>query len=99
MSTLDNVILLGDRILVNPLRGDTKSAGGIVLPEGLVQTQIVAEVLKVGPGGVQHGIRLDMTVKVGDLVVYSPKSGMPIAVGQDEFVLLGEANVLAILRE
>jgi len=90
--------LLGDRILIKRVEGKKESAGGILIPENAVDKPQEAEVVGVGTGRVtESGIAVPMTVQVGDHVVIGRYSGTTIRVGDEEFEVIREADVLGIL--
>ena len=63
---------LGDKVVVEPLEGEEKSAGGIILPDTAKKKPQEGVVVAVGPGKVlENGSRAEMAVKVGDKVIYA----------------------------
>jgi chaperonin GroES len=89
---------LGDRILVKVSEAEEKTAGGILLPDTAKEKPQVGEVVQVGPGKRDdNGSFQAMEVKVGDKVLYSKYAGTDIKLGGDEFVLLSEKDILAVL--
>ncbi|TAG63052.1 MAG: co-chaperone GroES [Oscillatoriales cyanobacterium] len=81
---------------VKPLE---KTAGGILLPDTAKEKPQVGEVAAVGPGKRNDdGKRVEMEVKVGDKVLYSKYAGTDIKLGTDEYVLLAEKDILAIVN-
>jgi chaperonin GroES len=88
---------LGDRVLVKPLEAEEKSAGGIILPEQAQEKPREGEVIAVGPGKVNdEGERRKMTVKVGDIVVYSEYGGTEITYEGTDYLLIDEGSILAV---
>jgi len=78
-----------DRVLVQRVKAEVKTAGGIFLPESAVKELNEAKVLAVGPGGVdKEGKRIPMSVQPGDKVVIPQYGGSSIKVGDDEFHIL-----------
>ena len=78
-----------DRVLVQRVKAEAKTAGGIFLPESSVKELNEAKVLAVGPGGVdKEGRRMEMSVKPGDKVVIPQYGGSSIKVGDEEFHIL-----------
>ena len=75
-----------DRVLVQRVKAETKTAGGIFLPESSQKELNQAKVLAVGPGGLnKDGTRLPMSVKEGDSVLVPPYGGSMVKVGDEEF--------------
>jgi chaperonin GroES len=78
---------------------EEKTAGGILLPDTAKEKPQVGEVAAVGPGKRNDdGSRTEMEVKVGDKVLYSKYAGTDIKLGTDEYVLLAEKDILAIVN-
>jgi chaperonin GroES len=89
---------LGERVFVKVSESEEKTAGGILLPETAKEKPQVGEVVSVGPGKRNDdGSRSEMEVKVGDKVLYSKYAGTDIKLGSDEYVLLAEKDILAIV--
>jgi len=90
---------LGERVFVKVSASEEKTAGGILLPDTAKEKPQVGEVAAVGPGKRNvHGTRVEMEVKVGDKVLYSKYAGTDIKLGTDEYVLLAEKDILAIVN-
>jgi len=93
-----NMKPLGDRVLVKVSESEEKTAGGILLPDTAKEKPQVGEVTAVGPGKrSDDGSRQEMEVKVGDKVLYSKYAGTDVKIGNDDFVLLSEKDILATL--
>ena len=90
---------LGERVFVKVSASEEKTAGGILLPDTAKEKAQVGEVAAVGPGKRNDdGTRIEMEVKVGDKVLYSKYAGTDIKLGTDEYVLLAEKDILAIVN-
>ena len=90
---------LGERAFVKVSASEEKTAGGILLPDTAKEKPQVGEVAAVGPGKRNDdGSRTEMEVKVGDKVLYSKYAGTDIKLGTDEYVLLAEKDILAIVN-
>ncbi|MDI9583611.1 MAG: co-chaperone GroES [Acidobacteriota bacterium] len=88
---------LGDRVLVEPLEAEEKSAGGIYLPEAAQEAPREGKVLAVGPGRIlDDGSRAPMSVAVGDIVVYTRYGGNEVRVGDKDYLLVDEGSLLAV---
>ncbi|HEY8495910.1 MAG TPA: co-chaperone GroES [Limnochordales bacterium] len=91
---------LADRVVVQPLNEEEKTPGGIYLPDTAKEKPQQGKVVAVGPGRVNDkGQRIDMTVKVGDRVVYSKYAGTEVEIGGEEYLILSEADILAIVQD
>jgi chaperonin GroES len=88
---------LGDRVLIKPLAAEEKSAGGIILPEKAQEKPREGEVIEVGPGKLSDkGERKVLTVKKGDVVVYSEYGGTEISYEGTDYLLIDEGSILAV---
>lgn len=98
MATKTNITPLFDNVLVKPVKAETSTASGIVLPESAKEKPQVAEVVAVGPGLVDvNGKVIPMVVKVGQKVMYSKWGGNEIKVGNEEWKLVKQTDILAIV--
>jgi chaperonin GroES len=89
---------LGDRVFVKVSASEEKTAGGIYLPDNAKEKPQVGEVAAIGPGKrSDDGNRQEMEVNVGDKVLYSKYAGTDIKLGNEEYVLLSEKDILAIV--
>ncbi|BCR90286.1 GroES family chaperonin [Aspergillus chevalieri] len=99
MSVLRNVkslVPLFDRVLVQRVKPETKTASGIFLPESSVKEQNVAKVLAVGPGAVDiNGNKVPVSVAPGDHVLTPPFGGSPVKVGEEDYTLYRDSEILA----
>ena len=90
---------LGDRVFVKVPESEEKTAGGILLPDTAKEKPQVGEVVQVGPGKPNDdGSRQAPEVGVGDKVLYSKYAGTDIKLGSDEYVLLSEKDILAVVN-
>ncbi|MBV8939498.1 MAG: co-chaperone GroES [Alphaproteobacteria bacterium] len=95
-----NIRPLGDRLLVERLEEDTKTAGGIIIPDTAKEKPQKAKVLAVGEGARdESGKRIPMDVKVGDTVLFTKWGGSEIKVEGKEFLVLKESDVIGIIEE
>jgi chaperonin GroES len=89
---------LGDRVFVKVTASEEKTAGGLYLPESAKEKPQVGEIAAVGPGKrSDDGVRQELDVKVGDKVLYSKYAGTDIKLGETEYILLSEKDILAIV--
>ena len=89
---------LQDRVVVRRLEEETKSAGGIVIPDSAAEKPSQGEVVAVGPGKLSdEGARLEMDVSVGDKVLYGKYSGTDVTLDGEEYLILRESDILAIV--
>ncbi len=91
---------LHDRIVVERLAEDTKSAGGIVIPDNAQEKPTQGKVLAVGPGApLDNGKIRAMDVKKGDRVLFGKYSGTEIKIDGTDYVILKEEDVLGVMSK
>lgn len=89
---------LGDRVFVKVSEAEEKTAGGIILPDNAKEKPQVGEIVAVGPGKRNDdGSRSEPDVQVGNKVLYSKYAGTDVKVGGEDYVLLSEKDILAIV--
>jgi chaperonin GroES len=92
------VVPLNDKIVVERLEAEEKTAGGIVLPDSAKEKPRQGKVLSLGEGKrLENGQRAAFQVKVGDRVLFSSYSGHEITVEGKEYLIMTEDDVLAVL--
>jgi len=90
---------LGDKILVKRLEAEEVTAGGIVLPDTAREKPKEGEVISVGRGRVlKDGTWADFTVKAGDKVIFSSYAGTEVKINGEEYLIMSEEDVLAIVK-
>jgi chaperonin GroES len=91
-----NVRPLDDRVVVRPIEAEETTAGGIVLPDAAKEKPQRGTVLAVGPGRLlDSGKRGELSVNVGDEVIYGKYGGSDIEINGDEYKILRESDILA----
>ncbi len=91
---------LGDKILVKRLEAEAKTKGGIVLPDSAKEKPREGRVVEVGPGKVlDDGTRGSMQIKKGDRILFTSYAGTEIKVDREEFLIMSEDDVLAVVAE
>ncbi len=93
-----NLKPLGDRVIVKPGEGEEKTASGIVLPDTAKEKPQEGEVVAVGSGRTEDGEKIAPEVSVGDKVIYSKYGGTEVKVKGDEYLILSERDILAIIN-
>lgn len=90
---------LFDFVLIKPTSAETKTASGIVLPDSAKEKPQIGEVMAVGPGTVnEKGVAVPMVVKVGQKVMYKKWGGNEVKVGMEEWMLVEQKDVMAIVE-
>lgn len=89
------IVPLGDKVVLRRQEAESKTAGGIVLPDSAKDKPQRGEVVAIGDGHTRDdGQKTPLTVKEGDRVIFSSYAGDEIKVGNDEFLLLRESDIL-----
>ena len=89
---------LHDRVILKRTEQETKSAGGIVLTGSAAEKSTRGEVIAVGNGRIlESGEVRPLAVKVGDTVLYGKYSGTEITIDNDDFLIMRESDIFAIL--
>jgi chaperonin GroES len=90
---------LHDRVVVRRLEEETKTAGGIVLPDSVAEKPSRGEVLAVGPGKtLENGEVRALDVKVGDKVVFGQYGGSTVKIDGEELLILSESEIFGVLK-
>ena len=90
---------LGDRVVVKRIEEEPKTKGGIVLPDTAKEKPQKGKVIAVGTGRVlENGQRVPLEVKEGDIVVFAKNGGTEIEIDGEEYVILSERDLLAVLQ-
>lgn len=84
---------LADRVLVRPAEAETKTAGGIIIPDSAKEKPQRGTVVAAGPGKKDEPV----TVKAGDTVLYGKYSGTEIQVDGEDLLIMRESDIFAIL--
>ncbi|MFI3237190.1 MAG: co-chaperone GroES [Lachnospiraceae bacterium] len=89
---------LGDRVVLKQLVAEETTKSGIVLPGQSKEKPQQAEVVSVGPGVVEDGVLVAMEVAIGDQVIYSKYAGTEVKLEEEEFIIVKQGDILAILK-
>jgi chaperonin GroES len=91
---------LHDRVIIKRLEAETKSAGGIVIPDAAAEKPIKGEVVAVGTGKIlDDGKVRPMAVKAGDTVLFGKYSGTEVKVDGEELLVMREEDLVAIVEK
>ncbi|OPJ61523.1 co-chaperone GroES [Clostridium oryzae] len=93
-----NIRPLGDRVVLKKLEAEETTKSGIVLPGAAKEKPQEAEIVAVGPGGVIDGKEIKMEVKVGDKVIISKYSGTEVKYNGEEYTIVKQEDILAIVE-
>ena len=89
---------LADRVILKTVEAEETTKGGIILTASAKEKPSVAEVVSVGPGGTVDGKEVVMSVKPGDKVITDKYSGSTVKIGDDEFTIVRQGDILAIVE-
>ncbi|MEM8560266.1 MAG: co-chaperone GroES [Bacteroidota bacterium] len=88
---------LADRVVVKPQEAETQTAGGLYIPDTAKEKPQRGTVVAVGPGRVENGNKIDMTVQEGDTVLYGKYAGTEIALDGDDVLIMRESDILGVV--
>lgn len=89
---------LGDRVVIKNLEAEEKTQGGILLTSAAKEKPQMAEVVAVGPGGNVDGKEVTMYVQAGQKVIYSKYAGTEVKFEGEEFIIVRQGDILAIVE-
>ncbi|HKJ80591.1 MAG TPA: co-chaperone GroES [Ignavibacteriaceae bacterium] len=93
-----NLKPLADRVIVKPKEADEVTKGGIILPDTAKEKPVEGTIVAAGPGKTSdEGKVVKMEVKVGDVVLYGKYSGSEISIEGEEYLIMRESDVFAIV--
>ena len=88
-----------DRVLIKPIIPENKTAGGLLIPDNSKDTPTTGLVINVGPGRTTKlGNIIPMVVSEGNKVMYPTGLGNPVTIGDQEYIILNENQILAIVE-
>ena len=90
---------LADRVVLKMTKAEETTKSGIILSEGSKEKPQIAEVVAVGPGGMVDGKEVKMQLVVGDKVVYSKYAGTTLKYNDDEYIIVKQDDILAIIED
>jgi chaperonin GroES len=89
---------LGDRVLVKRVEEESKTKGGIIIPDTAKEKPQEGEVLAVGPGARdEQGKRVEPDVKVGDRILFGKWSGTEVKIDGDDLIIMKESDILGVV--
>ena len=94
-----NIKPLADRVLIKRLdEEEEQKVGGIIIPDTAKEKPQEAEVVAVGPGGLEDGKRIALEVKAGDKVLIGKYSGTEVKIEGEDYLIIREDELLAIVE-
>jgi len=88
---------LADRVLVEPAAAEQTTASGIIIPDTAKEKPQKGTVIAAGPGKVENGTKVDMTVKEGDTVLYGKYAGTEVTIEGKELLIMKESDILGVI--
>jgi chaperonin GroES len=89
---------LADRVVVQPQEAEQTTKAGLIIPDTAKEKPQQGKVLAVGPGRVENGTKIDMTVKEGDTVLYGKYAGTEITIDGDDVLIMRESDILGVVK-
>ena len=94
-----NIQPLADRVVVKPVEEQEVKKGGIIIPDTAKEKPMEGEIIEVGSGRIaDDGKKVDLEVKKGDRVLYGKYSGTEIAIDGEEFLIMRESDIFAVVN-
>ncbi|HSJ62989.1 MAG TPA: co-chaperone GroES [Gemmatimonadaceae bacterium] len=88
---------LADRVVVKPLEETEQMRGGLYIPDTAKEKPQQGEIVAAGPGRYEKDKRVPMELKVGDKVLYGKYSGTEVTLDGEQYLILRESDVLAVI--
>ncbi len=89
---------LGDRVVVRPEAAEEKTESGLYIPDTAKEKPQRGTVVSVGPGRVENGTKIDMTVDKGDKVLYGKYAGTEITIDGEDLLIIRENDILGVIE-
>lgn len=94
-----NIKPLADRVLVKPIEEQEVKKGGIIIPDTAKEKPMEGEIIEVGAGRyTDEGKMIDLEVKKGDRVLYGKYSGTEVSIDGNEYLIMRESDIFAIVN-
>jgi chaperonin GroES len=90
---------LGDRVVIKPEEADEQTESGLYIPDTAQEKPQRGSVTAVGPGRVENGNKIEMSVSTGDKVLYSKYAGTEITIDDQEYLIVRESDILGTIEE
>ena len=90
---------LHDRVVVRRIEGESKTAGGIIIPDTAKEKPQEGEIVSVGPGGRdESGKLIPIDLKVGDRILFGKWSGTEVKIDGEELLIMKESDVMGVIE-
>jgi len=91
---------LADRILVERVEADSKTPGGLFLPDRAKEKSQKGKIIRVGEGKIlEDGTRREVQVKVGDLVLFTSFAGTEVKADDKDYLIMNESDIIAVITK
>ncbi len=94
-----NLRPLADRVVLRPMKETEQQRGGLFIPASVREKPQQGDVVAVGPGRYEKGVRVPMELSIGQTVLYDRYSGSEVTVNDKQYLIIEESTILAILGE
>jgi len=89
---------LADRVVVKPVEEQEMKQGSIIIPDTAKEKPMQGTIVAVGPGKIsENGAKIEMSVKVGDRVLYGKYSGTEVTIDKEDYLIMRESDIFAII--
>lgn len=90
---------LGDRVVIKPEEAEEQTDSGLYIPDTAQEKPQRGSVTAVGPGRVENGNKIEMSVSKGDKVLYSKYAGTEITIDDQDYLIVRESDILGTIEE
>jgi chaperonin GroES len=90
---------LSDRVVVKPQEAEEKTSSGLFIPDTAKEKPQRGTIVSVGPGRVENGTQIAMSVQEGDTVLYGKYAGTEITIDEQELLIMRETDILGVITE
>lgn len=90
---------LGDRVVIKPEEAEEQTESGLYIPDTAQEKPQRGAVTAVGPGRVENGNKIEMSVSEGDKVLYSKYAGTEITIDDEDYLIVRESDILGTIEE
>lgn len=94
-----NIKPLADRVVIEPIEESEQTSGGIFIPDSAREKPMRGKVVAVGEGKFENGARNELTVKPGDVVLFSKYGGTEVKLNGTDYKIMEESQILGIITE
>lgn len=94
-----NIRPLQDRVIVKRVAEEEKTKGGIIIPDTAKEKPIEGEITAVGPGKIEDGKRIELSVKTGDRILFGKYAGTEVKLDGQDLLILREDDILGVIEK